>query len=226
MGDQLTVDTLKAVLKAELEPVKLALSDLNKKFDEQALKIVTLEKNSLEQDKVIKSLNSEVLLLRKRVGDLEQYSRRSNVIIKGVPFTKNESALDIVQKLAKKARLNSFTAKDIDNLHWLTLRDRSKVIIVKFLSRMFKNEFVKAVKTLKPTTHSLGYTLVDNVNIYVNEHLTGETLAVLRASKDFARDNNFKFCWAKDCVVRLRKADNSPVFTINSVVDLTKVPIS
>lgn len=89
------------------------------------------------------------------VDDLEQYSRKSNVIISGIKEQKNESVNDLLDTVIKIGAAVSLkiTDCDIDVCHRLRNRknakNQSRPIIVKFPRRLMKSELVTKVKKQK-----------------------------------------------------------------------------
>ena len=92
---------------------------------------------------------------------MEQYTRRDNIIIKGVSYSDNENTNDIVMKLANDAGVE-LSKDDISTSHRLgATRDNSKPspIIVRFSKRDKKIELMKKKKNIRH-------------GVYVEEDLT------------------------------------------------------
>ena len=64
---------------------------------------------------------------------------------------------------------------------------------------------------------------VDVTHIGVYDHLTPRLQELLYESNRYKRDNNFKFCWAKNGVVYLRKSETSAVVRLKSITDLQEI---
>ena len=77
------------------------LSRFKLTIDAQAVKINDLEAKFTAMDAKVKALSGEIASLKARLNEQDQYSRRNNVIVKGVPFDKDESAFGVLAKLAK-----------------------------------------------------------------------------------------------------------------------------
>ena len=115
-----------------------------------------------------------------RANELEQYSRRNNVRILGIPeVEENEDASDTADVVVKKlnetmgVNLNRY---DIDIAHRLGRKKKGmksgRCIIVKFVSRMSKIKCLKDRKTKLKGKH-----------IYIQEDLTSLNYSVLMATK-------------------------------------------
>ncbi|KAK9745579.1 hypothetical protein QE152_g6810 [Popillia japonica] len=78
------------------------------------------------QDKQIKVCEEKVVSLERKVEDLhselecqQQYSRRNNLRIFGIPLTKDEDTGNVVTKMVKEKLNITLTANDIDWCHRL-----------------------------------------------------------------------------------------------------------
>ena len=106
-----------------------------------------INKLNKRRDELQKKSNSEELKLDER----EQYNRRQNLELVGVPFNENEDVTQITLDLNEKLNVD-ITEEDISIAHRLPLKQgnsnlknrRHPSIIVRFLSRHKRNEiFVK-----------------------------------------------------------------------------------
>ncbi|KAL4718354.1 hypothetical protein ACJJTC_002467 [Scirpophaga incertulas] len=59
--------------------------------------------------------------------------------------------------------------------------------------------------------------------IYITEALTTKAQKLFFLAREFARENEFKYCWTSRGIVFLRKADKQPPIRIESEKDLTKL---
>lgn len=82
------------------------------------------------------------------MNELQQYTRRNDIEIKGVPEVAGENVLQLVTKTRMVMGVEMNTT-DIDNCHRVGKKrnvNESRPIIVKFISHIKKQEFVKARK--------------------------------------------------------------------------------
>ncbi|KAM3967601.1 putative phosphotransferase YvkC [Aphomia sociella] len=127
-------------------------------------------------------LRMECTELRKQVNDLtqendkrEQWVRRSNIEIVGIPMKQDENLVDIVSSLARACGCNINPAMDIDFVTRVAVKSgdqkRPKPIIVKFQSRYKKDDFISSLRRKRDlNTGDIGF--ASNIRIYVNDHLT------------------------------------------------------
>ncbi|KAJ2937543.1 hypothetical protein O0L34_g19052 [Tuta absoluta] len=160
------------------------------------------------------------------MNEREQWSRMSNIEIKGIKPSTNENLFNVVIALGKhiqypiqKAQINFVTR--------VPTRDPqlTKPIIVCFNSRYVKEDFITAarssMKTSPITPITLG--LAGKEKIYVNDHLTPHFKTLLTKAKKTKEDKGFQYLWVKHCKIFLRKSDTSPIINIKSERDLIKL---
>ncbi|KAI5741759.1 hypothetical protein M8J76_016825 [Diaphorina citri] len=83
-------------------------------------------------------------------------------------------------------------------------------IIVRLLNTKTRDLWTKAARDKK----------LREKKIFVNEHLTTKNFKLLQSVKSWAKGNNHKYVWTKDCRILLRKDEKSKVKCIKSVRDL------
>ena len=137
----------------------------------------------------------EVIALKERVDDQEQYSRRMCVRISGVDEPDNEGTNPIILNLAARMSVD-LRASDIDRSHRVgrSKAGRSREIIVKFTNYSARLNFIKGRKQLKNSSAS----------IYIREDLTVarktifyECRQLVQAKlimKAYTMDGNI-YCW-------------------------------
>ncbi|KAG8319829.1 hypothetical protein J6590_083512, partial [Homalodisca vitripennis] len=119
---------------------------LNKEFAE-------IKKENAELRAENTKLKSEVIDLKETVRSLEQYSRRCNIEISGIPVTPNEDATTIVKDVGAALGLQVEDA-DIAAAHRIPSfkRDRPPSLIVQFLKKNVKDTWLTKARSIKPLT--------------------------------------------------------------------------
>ena len=246
----LTLEDVKEALEEKFGPLRKELADLrkelsenrkfleeaNKKYDdvnkrlkdfEQKTKAVTDENKILK--KTVLKLEDRIKVLEENVDDLQQYSRRDCMEVRGIPYRKDESTNKIVQDVAKLMNVD-IDDKDISISHRLPVSPRFKgaraipPIIVKFVRRDDKERFYKARKLLKAhTSSSLGYT--EGNFIFINECLSEKNREIFNLSLKFKKANHFNFIWTSNGKTFLRKNKDSKAILIASKETLKKLEL-
>ena len=190
------------------------------------------DENRNLKTQVLKS-NNEIAQLKAEYNDLEQYSRRDCLEIRGIPFDKDEDTTELVQKVAELIDVDLHD-EDISISHRLnngvTTRDdgvqivRDPAIIVKFTKRSDRDDVYNGRKLLKnKSTRDLGFKRHREQPIFISESLTKKNKTLFNKCLKVKKDRNFKFIWTRYGKIHLRKDINHPVITITKEEDLSKL---
>ena len=209
-----------------------SLSFLSSKFDDIFPKMEILEKSKAEhsnesniQRSEIFRLNNSIKQLEEDLNELQQYSRRDCLEIRGIPFHQDEDTDDTVKKVAELIDVD-VEDDEISISHRLPTDSKVKrdpAIIVKFVRRNTRDEFYGARKHLRnKTTKDLGYTRTTERKIYISESLTRENRKLFNACLALKKELNYKFIWTKNGTTLLRRNGSSPVIAISNSNDLEK----
>ena len=239
----ITVDILKSILDEKLAPPKSEVVDLRVKLEETNKFIEftnakyeeirsTLSKQNEDQKGIIaenkilkatmKSLEGTVQHMKEALNDMEQYSRRECLEIKGIPMHKDgkENTNEIITKIGALMGVN-VDQRDISVSHRLPVstvysgKEREPSIIVKFVRRDVKESYYRARKNLKGiTTKNLGYQSS-------NESLTDTNRKLFKDCLKLKKELGYKFIWTKNGRIYLRKDVNSPLVHIKTRDDTT-----
>lgn len=205
---------------AQLDDLKKIIEDKDVKLDSVLGRFDVLHIENVK-------LSEENELLKGRVSHLEQYSRLNCIEIQGVPEPKDESVVHTVTKVASALNYK-LNPEMIDACHRLggdrSKQDRHRGIIVRFVRRWQKEDFMKA-RAIKRTisTKDLDPNVVAPTPIYINESLSLGNRKLYAQCLTYKRDNNIKYLWVKRGQIKMRKAENHRVFNINCVEDLNDV---
>ena len=122
----------------------------------------------------LKLLEEEVIMSKKELeqgshDNLEQYTRKFNLVIHGIPEREEEDNAENVINLGKSLKVN-LTRGDIDIVRRLNIKNKTKTrpIIVRFSNCNAKSQLYKArINPRNATLHDLGAE-----KIFINENLT------------------------------------------------------
>ena len=194
--------------------------------------IVTNQK----QESVITELTAQSTTLKssnekekEKVDTLEQYGRRQNLEIVGVPLKEGKNTNEIVIKVAKMLNV-SLSSDQISTSHRLQTRLKPKnsepaaspPIIVRFLSRDVRNQLY-ANRKLARTVNLQEFSLQGAENIYINENLTQSRKKLFWHAKQKAIASNFKFYWTVNGNVYVRKSSDTDFLLIKNTDDISKI---
>ncbi|CAG9137700.1 unnamed protein product [Plutella xylostella] len=157
------------------------------------------------------------------VGKLKLVDEANNVEIKGVPMRKSENLFQLVGAIGAHVKC-SIPVTQINYVSRLpTFNSNEKSILVSFVNRYAKEDFVAAARSVKTIqARDIGFADSNN-RIYVNDHLSSTQKKLLNDSKNIAKNKGYQFVWVKFAKIHVRKNDTSPVYVINSASDLNKL---
>ena len=166
----------------------------------------------------MKDLNRQVL-------DLDQYHRRINLEVSGVPEKKEEKPENIVLEIAQKINPD-ITANDIDIAHRLGPkredRERPRPIIVRFNNRRSRNAIYDERRKLKNvTTRDFGFQ--GRGKIFINENLIASTKELLGEVNKARKSAGFKFLWTHNGRIYVKKNETAFPVIIHGKEDLCKL---
>lgn len=171
--------------------------------------------------------------LENKIIDLEDYSRRSNIEIQGLPESRNENLVDVVLNIANNIKCE-MAKTDIDAIHRVPHYDKAKKtaknVVVKFRTRLQKEDFFTRVKEYGrnqrretgSTQPGISFPNIDG-KVFINEHLTPRNKILLSQAKNFCKNNNIKYIWVRDGKIFARKSDGSRVINIVNVDSFSKL---
>lgn len=183
----------------------------------------------------VKKENSRILLenqqlkesvsdLKDRLRTLEQYSRRANLEISGVPETANENTLGLLQDIGKSIG-QVVEAGDVTAAHRVPSfnKKRASSLVVQFLYRSQRDAWLSSYKRKKTLNASEVNHAFPNERVYINEHLSPENKQLLSQVKKRCRELNIKYVWTREGKCYVRRNEGEKSFKINNVEELSKV---
>ena len=163
--------------------------------------------------------------------ELEQYGRRENLEIHGVPTMRKESTNQIVKTVAKTLNVQ-LDERHISTSHRLKQNEEDTrqhpSIIVRFTNRDKRNEIFRKRKMLQTnqfTRESINSTF-GNANLKITENLTRYRKTLFYTAKLANQHLHYKFLWTSQGQIRLRQYPNSRIITVTSFSDLNKIGYS
>ncbi|CAH2092292.1 unnamed protein product [Euphydryas editha] len=160
----------------------------------------------------------------------DQWVRRSNIQINGIPLKKGENLNQIIKNLAAKCGYTLNIDADVDFVTRVAVKNDTsdhniRPIIVKMQSRYKKDDFLALLRKIKNcTAKDIGFTGAQGNNrIYFNDHLSAKNKFLLRRAKQIAREKNYTFCWVRNCTIMVRRNEQSPILHIISDESLNKI---
>ena len=209
-------------LKAQLVVMNNSQQFLSCQYDDMKAECERLNKVNQQQEEEIQKLKSQSLELEDRgtkeeekVDAIEQYGRRQNLEIAGIPVKPGENTNEIVTEVAKLANVD-ITADQISTSHRLPPKRSGNTIgnkptpppsiIVRFINRDVRNKIYSNRQLLRKIDVTK-FSVDGTNNIYLNENLTRIRKQLFWKSKQRAKDAGFKFYWTVNGNIYVKKDD-------------------
>jgi hypothetical protein len=220
------IDEVKTI-KADVANLQISSRETGERIQEfdRSLKTMVTQVTALETvSSDLVEIKTQCLLSKRREITKDQWSRLNNIEIKGVPVKKNENLFDIVGRLGNvinykvsKAQINYVSRIPTHN-------NKDKSIVVSFLNRYVKEDFVASARIIKSISPvDVGFTEERHQRIFVNDHLSPDYKKLLTKCKQLAKERSYQYVWVKFSKIHVRKSDTSHIVIINSEQDLNKL---
>lgn len=215
-------DTVEQI-KKQNDSIQDSINFLSEKYETLNKQITKLE---TENDKNLKYIQT----LENRLEKCEQMSRASCVEFRNIPNFENETKEKIVNTVAKIGEILKVPTEysEIKDTFRITTKKNpnKKTIIVEFTTNIKKENFIKMykkyIKDKALSTVSLGINGPDTP-IYISENLTAKMKRLYYLSRDFAKSNDYRYCWLSNGKIFVRKQDGSPQCLIREEADLVSL---
>lgn len=210
-----------SALNTTVQELRGEIFDLRQENDRLKKELELCRKREDRMEEVIKEAKFQAAVADSRVNDLEQYTRRNNVRVLGVPESAEESVEVCERKVLKiikeKLELPIMESGDIEAIHRIGRQGKQKQgqptrprpIIVRFLSR-------KSTETVLSNRRKL-----KNTGIVIVEDLTHDNFVLLNKCWDHA---GVADAWTRRGNIFVKTAKDSRVIRITSASDLRTVP--
>ncbi|XP_042149654.1 uncharacterized protein LOC121837866 [Ixodes scapularis] len=166
------------LLKPSVDAMKVTISSLQ----DSVRKCESMMKLVQQNDQEVKLLRSEVGALQATVSNqtsmieqlqtnlnsTEQYSRRCNMEIHGIPITDDEDVKVVIEDLAEKLNIGRHHPAEVVACHRLrSRREGAAPILVQFYSTSVKEKWMSARKKLATLPRVCG-AHADTINLYIH----------------------------------------------------------
>ncbi|KAH9368035.1 hypothetical protein HPB48_019864 [Haemaphysalis longicornis] len=211
-----TVDAL-TNLVAKVDGIAPSIEHMSKQYDA----VLEVEKQSNDVSALNKRVerlasgNAPVMkTVNAQVNELDHYSRRQNLEIRGFVQEDNENLFEELKDLAVKLGLPELKQSDIENVHRLPEHPRKEPpIIVRFSSLALKKEWAQSRSLLKTLDPKVGF--LDN--------LTSANKLLLWLARRKAEEMNYAFTWQRNGHIFVRKHEGAKPLRIRDESNLVKM---
>lgn len=221
-NDNINIKKSLGVTNDRLSEIEKSLNFLSERQDGFETRLKILE----DQVTHTSDLTIQMAAMENKISSMEQQARQCNLEISNIQDRRGENLFQIVENLGNAIK-QPIRAADVVAVHRVPHADqkntRPKNIIVKFTSRILRDNIISAARATKGLNTTMLSITGSPMPVYVNEHLTLNNKILFRQSRDAAKKNDFRYVWVKHGVILARKADTSPVIAIRSNQDIEKI---
>ncbi|KAJ8728462.1 hypothetical protein PYW08_016847 [Mythimna loreyi] len=214
-----SIQTVNLEIKGSMEYINTSFEDMRQQVD-------TLRKENRAYKNCINELEN-------KIQDLQQSTRSSCVVFRNIPTKENETISDlstIVEKVSTAVNmpLSKLEIRDVYRLPGK--KGAAGPIITEFQTVHTKNQLITNVRNYNKkqpkgdtlNTHNIGFT-GNQQPIYVAEHLPSSMRKLFFRAREFAKNQNYMFCWIKHGNIFLRKETGAQQILIKSERCLTNL---
>lgn len=200
--------------------------DLSEKIEQLTQRLDVMAQQLSIKDETITSLQSRVSNMEEQLDRQEQYTRRPNLRLHGIPENMNgedttKIALSIFNDADKMAMSPQITLEDLERTHRTgkkTNDDGNRLprsIIVRFVREGLRDRVYRSRVKLKD------YNNRSNTPVYINEDLTGLRARMLFDCRKLVKTKKIKECWSFMGNLYL-KENSGTVINLDKVTQLEK----
>ena len=212
-------------LQAKVKGLEKENTDMKKELESNAIKASKRTETSCSRliEEMAFNLQKEdgqIILLETKLDDLEQYTRKFNLEICGIPEDEDEDLEDTIIKLSECLNVD-LRVKDIDIIHRFKKGNMtSKPIIVRFSNYFSKDEMYRSRWKLRNANVS---SVFGAEKIYINENLTARRAGLFKKVCDQKCLHQEWKIWTVYGNIFIKPSPSSRTYKINSLDDLSSL---
>ncbi|KAI5651890.1 hypothetical protein NE865_00227 [Phthorimaea operculella] len=214
-------------MSGSLSKCEAGLLNVLTQLGESQARIKELEVCDAKKTAEITNLTCQVQELKEQLHSQAQSVVRNEIEIAGIPEKQNERLFHLVSLTATKAGMEL----QEDDIDWIMRAGPKRAptegqnnfprpIVVRFVRRLKRDEFIKASKSRKNITTKGFSEAMEEKKIYINERLTRATRLLFREARSHYAAAGFKFCWVQNGFVYLRRREGSPAIRVKTQLEL------
>lgn len=201
-------------------------NEIEKALGELSAQIKDLDKKIGILDSERKNTCAKIFELEEKNESIERVMRKTCIEIRGVPKRKREKKedlLDMVNNLINNIGID-YSQKEIKDIYRLPSKENAltATIVTEFTNTFIKEKVLKGAKiynTVQPgrqiNTKLLGLEGTETI-LFVSDHLTSKAKRLHFLAKDFARSENYQYCWIANGRIFLRKKEGDKYVVVKN----------
>ena len=175
------------------------------------------DENALLRSRCSK-LENKVVSLELSVNQVEQYGRRNNIVISGIPHDVADDHLeDAVTSIMEDVDVIVQNG-DIEVCHRIGKSDQktsSKKTIVRFINHKYCKKALVNRKNLININRKMKYNFSWNNKIFINKHLTHANEPIAFYGRKLKRNSKIHSCFTRDGIDFIKKTEKMKAFNVH-----------
>ncbi|XP_026319254.1 uncharacterized protein LOC113229787 [Hyposmocoma kahamanoa] len=210
---------------AQNTEIKDAIAFTSKQYDDMMVQLHQLE-SERKSDRV------HIQQLEEKVENLERMLYSTKIEIRNIPKKPGENKDDLCTIITRVGNVleTPIQRQDIKDVFRVNYKDsKSSAIIVDLSSVILKENLLKKGRHFnnKNKQNKVNSTHLNIEGppkpVYLSERLAPKTQGLFHITRNFAKDNGYKYCWTSYGRVFLRQDDGKQQFLIKSEGDLNNL---
>lgn len=166
--------------------------------------------------------------MKRSLNEVEQRARLNNLEVFGVPERKTEDLVTLMLSVSTAVG-EPITKEDMEYVTRVPSRIKTpglpKTIVVRFKSTLLKDKLLSAARKKRGLTSTELGIPGDSKQIFINEHLTSDNKALLKAAREKCKELGFSYIWTRNSKIYVRQHDKTNAFRIYHVDQVNKMKI-
>ena len=178
-----------------------------------------LKEENENMKSIIGEIKEENRRLKMHINELDQYGKKSNIIVYGVPYQENENLRNEIIRIAASME-TELNDGDISAVHRLPSKNTKKPppIIVKMNNLDKKTNLVNNSRRMKLRGVGSNPKLSFSVAIY--DHLSTNTMELLNEAKEMRKNGKIAYAWQRNGKVFIRTTEESRAVRVYDINQL------
>ena len=165
-------------------------------------------------------LQDKIISLESSVNQVQQYGRRNNIVISGIPDdVADDDPEDAVTSIMEDVDV-IVKNSDIEACHRIGKSDQkttSKKTIVRFINPKYCKKVLVNRKKLINIDSEMKYNFSRNNKIFINENLTRANESIAFCGRKIKRNSKIHSCFTRDGIVVIKKTEKSKAFKVHHI---------
>lgn len=217
--------------RTEMGELSTSVSFVSDKLDENAKlfkefkdELAAVKRENAELRNQMDNVSDELYILRDKVRALEQYSRKNNIEISGIPATQRENVQKLVMDVGSALGID-VKEQDISAAHRVPSFNTKRIpaLVVQFISRTSREDWLSKFREMKELSANQVNPSFPKHKVYINEHLCPDNKVFLARLKAKCKEVGYLYAWCREGKFFVRKAQGDSVRKINSYEEMDQL---